>query len=708
MSAPKTPCWKIAAQVHRSAAEGHRVLIIAPYGRDAESISGLLTSNGYDARICDTFGEVAAQLDAHAGVILVTEEALASDLSPLESALTAQPPWSDIPFILLTGRRAGRDRPNEAIRQRLPLNATNVVLIERPLSAESLLSTIVSAMRARQRQFVMRDQHAELETQRTRLKTLLENLPIGVAFLDAQGTSVVTNPAFMRFSESGKSAAFDADAERHWQAQGKNGAPLPRDKFPSARALKGEHVTGIEFRYTGLDGGPVWTRVSSVPLLNEDGSVAGAISVVVDIDEQKRAQEKLAHAAEMLESQVTARTIELQDALSDLRKETDERSKAEAALRQSQKMEAVGQLTGGIAHDFNNMLTGIIGAIDLMKRRIASNRYDDLDRFMEAASTSAQRAAALTSRLLAFSRRQLLDSKPTDINALVRSLSDLLHRAVNENVSVAIETKDGIPAALVDANQLESAILNLVINARDAMPQGGELTVETSAVDLDKAYCEAHPGIAPGPYVVIAVSDTGVGMTPELIEKAFDPFFTTKPLGQGTGLGLSMVYGFARQSNGQVRIHSAPGQGTSVKIYLPAAEQAAIQTADRPESSPQGRGQAVLLVEDDPSVRLLIGEVLSELGYRAIEASDANAAIKVLESSQAIDMMISDVGLPGMNGRQLAEVAREHHPTVPILFVTGYAENAAIRAGFLGTNMAMISKPFQVEELAAKIDEMLS
>lgn len=694
--------------MHRSAAEGHRVLIIAPYGRDAESVSGLLTSNGYDARICNTFGEVAAQLDANAGVILVTEEALASDFAPLESALTAQPPWSDIPFILLTGRRAGRDRPAEAIRQGLPSNATNVVLIERPLSTESLLSTIVSAMRARQRQFVMRDEHAELETQRTRLKTLLENLPIGVAFLDSQGSSVLTNPAFMRFSRSGKSPAFDADAARHWQAQDEDGTPLPRDKFPSARALTGEHVSGIEFRYTGLVSGPVWTRVSSVPLLNDDGSVAGAISVVVDIDEQKRAQQKLAHAAEMLESQVAARTIELQNALSDLRNESAERSKAEAALRQSQKMEAVGQLTGGIAHDFNNMLTGIIGAIDLMKRRIASNRYEDLDRFMEAASTSAQRAAGLTSRLLAFSRRQLLDSKPTDINALVRSLSDLLHRAVNENISVAIETKDGIPAAMADANQLESAILNLVINARDAMPQGGKLTVETAAVDLDETYCRAHPGIESGPYVVIAVSDTGVGMTPELIDKAFDPFFTTKPLGQGTGLGLSMVYGFARQSNGQVRIHSTLGQGTSVKIYLPAAEQGAIQTTDRPVSSPQGRGQAVLLVEDDPSVRLLIGEVLSELGYRAIEASDSSTAIKVLESRQAIDMMISDVGLPGMNGRQLADVVREYHPTVPILFVTGYAENAAIRAGFLGTNMAMISKPFQVEELAAKISEMLS
>jgi signal transduction histidine kinase/CheY-like chemotaxis protein len=694
--------------VDRSATEGYRILIIAPYGRDAQSVSALLTLRGYDAGICETFSDVAASLNARAGVILLTEEALAGDLSPLEFALEAQPAWSDIPFILLTGRRAGRDRPTEALRQRLPSNATNVVLIERPLSTESLLSAIVSAMRARQRQFAMRDQHAELDMQRARLKTLLDNLPIGVAFLDAQGASVVTNPAFMRFSKSGKSAAFDVDAERHWQAHDKDGTRLPRDKFPSARALRGENVAGIEFCYTGLDSGPIWTRVSSVPLLKEDGSIAGAISVVVDIDEQKRAQQKLTHAADQLESQVTARTLELQKALFNLRSEAAERSNVEAALRQAQKMEAVGQLTGGIAHDFNNMLTGVIGAIDLMKRRIASNRYDDLDRFMDAASTSAQRAAGLTSRLLAFSRRQSLDSKPTDINALLLSMSDLFHRAVNENISVAIETRDGIPAAMVDANQLESAILNLVINARDAMPHGGKLTVETAAVHLDEAYCLGHPGIAPGLYVVIAVSDTGVGMTPDIIEKVFDPFFTTKPVGQGTGLGLSMVYGFARQTRGQVRIHSTSGQGTSVRIYLPSAEQEAVEPSERLQFSPQGAGQTVLLVEDDPSVRLLIGEVLSELGYQTIEASDANIAIKVFESGRSIDLLISDVGLPGMNGRQLAEVAREYHPTVPILFVTGYAENAAIRAGFLGTNMAMISKPFQVGELAAKIGEMLS
>nr|WP_285236576.1 ATP-binding protein [Sphingobium sp. BHU LFT2] len=370
-------------------------------------------------------------------------------------------------------------------------------------------------------------------------------------------------------------------------------------------------------------------------------------------------------------------------------------------------MEAVGQLTGGIAHDFNNMLTGVIGAIDIMKRRIASGRLDDLDRFMDAASVSAQRAAGLTARLLAFSRRQSLDSRPTDVNALIASLEDLLCRTMSEQISVSILSARDIPPAVVDANQLESAILNLAINARDAMPEGGALTLETSVTILDTKYCQTHPGAMPGRYVVVAVSDSGVGMDEDTLAKVFDPFFTTKPVGQGTGLGLSMVYGFAKQSEGQVRIHSTPGHGTSVKLFLPVAQDGIVGEDDAPAPIHHGDGQTVLLVEDDESVRLLVREVLSELGYKAVEAAEAQSAIRLLDSGHKFDLMITDVGLPGMNGRQLAEVAREHLPALPILFVTGYAENAAIRAGFLGTNMQMISKPFQIEHLSAKIGEML-
>jgi signal transduction histidine kinase len=497
------------------------------------------------------------------------------------------------------------------------------------------------------------------------------------------------------------------DAEQQWEGYDEEGGRITRDRFVTPRALKGEHVTGVEFLHHPPTGNPVWTRVSGVPLRDASGTVTGAISVIVDIDEQKRGQQALAQAAQRLEQEVDARTLELREALARLEAEAEDRARAEEALRQAQKMEAVGQLTGGIAHDFNNMLTGIIGAIDILKRRIASGRLEDLDRFMDAASTSAQRAAALTARLLAFSRRQSLDSKPTDIGNLVHSLEDLLRRTMSESIEVEIVSATSLPPALVDANQLESAIINLAINARDAMPDGGRLTLACEEQELDAAFCARNLGVTPGRYVVVAVSDTGVGMDAATLDKVFDPFFTTKPIGQGTGLGLSMVYGFAKQSNGLVRVHSTLGEGTSVKIFLPVADaEPEEQTA---ESAPihHGDGQSVLLVEDDESVRLLVRDVLEELGYKATEAPDGQQAVRILEDGQRFDLMISDVGLPGMNGRQLAEIAREHLPDLPILFVTGYAESAAVRGGFLSNNMQMIAKPFQIEMLSARIREML-
>jgi CheY-like chemotaxis protein len=353
------------------------------------------------------------------------------------------------------------------------------------------------------------------------------------------------------------------------------------------------------------------------------------------------------------------------------------------------------------------MLTGIIGSLDIVKRRIASGRLDGVDRFMDAAFASAQRAASLTQRLLAFSRRQVLDSRPLDVNSLVSSLEDLLLRTLSERIALRLVLPESLPAVVADENQLETAILNLAINSRDAMPEGGELTIETSCVNT-ATLAPATDGRADCEYVVIAVADTGVGMDPQVLERAFDPFFTTKPIGQGTGLGLSMVYGFAEQSGGHVRIQSSPGQGTTVRIYLPSADRRTIvpSLVDN-RAAVAGRGQAVLVVEDDDAVRLLIREVLSELGYQALEASEALAAIPVLASSQSIDLLISDVGLPGMTGRELAEVARQHRPKLPILLITGYAENAAIRSALLGANMSMITKPFDLKRLAAKIDEIL-
>ena len=371
-------------------------------------------------------------------------------------------------------------------------------------------------------------------------------------------------------------------------------------------------------------------------------------------------------------------------------------------------MEAVGQLTGGIAHDFNNMLTGIIGSLDLMRRRISTGRFDEVGRFMDVATAAAGRAASLTHRLLAFSRRQSLDSKPVDVDGLVRAMSDLLERAVNETISLQLALPPDLPAAMVDPNQLENAILNLALNARDAMPDGGVLTVETGIADVDDDYAETRPGLQGGRYLTVSVSDTGVGMPPAVVDKVFEPFFTTKPLGQGTGLGLSMVYGFVSQSGGAVRIHSQVGLGTTVKLFLPTTEASPRRRVEAIRDLPHGTGERVLVVEDDPAVRLLVREVLQELEYHAVEFADPVAALPFLASPERVALMISDVGLPGMSGRELAEHARAARPELPILFITGYAENAAIRSGFLGTNMGMITKPFSLGDLAVKVGQMLA
>jgi len=384
-----------------------------------------------------------------------------------------------------------------------------------------------------------------------------------------------------------------------------------------------------------------------------------------------------------------------------------ELAQAQQALRQAQKMEAIGQLTGGIAHDFNNLLTGILGSLDIVRRRMAANRSDDIPRFMDAASSSAQRAAALTHRLLAFARRQSLDTRPNDVNRLVVSMEDLFNRTLGEHVRLRSVLAADLWTALIDANQLESALLNLVINARDAMPDGGQLTIETANLQLDKGGAAQIDDAEPGDYVVVSVSDTGIGMSPDIAAKAMDPFFTTKPVGEGTGLGLSMIYGFVKQSRGHLRIQSEVGQGTTVKLFLPRALQDAIDLSSPVAETPRGLGETILVVEDDTTVRLIISEVLEELGYNVLVASDARDAIPVLKSDQCIDLMVSDVVLPHINGRKLAEVGRESRPNLKVLFVTGYAENATFRGDFLDAGMDMLTKPFALDVLGAKVRAMI-
>jgi PAS domain S-box-containing protein len=390
------------------------------------------------------------------------------------------------------------------------------------------------------------------------------------------------------------------------------------------------------------------------------------------------------------------------------REAEDALRKAEETLRHSQKMEAIGQLTGGIAHDFNNLLTAIMGSMEVLKRRIHAGRYEDVQRFMDGAIASANRAAGLTHRLLAFARRQPLDPKAVDVNQLIRGMDELLGRTLGEKIKLAIDLAPGLGTALTDASQLENAILNLAINARDAMPHGGTLTIATTNEVVKVKERFGQEEIDAGDYTVICVGDTGVGMSPTTLAKVFEPFFTTKPIGQGTGLGLAMIYGFAKQSRGHVRVDSIEGQGTTFRLYLPRFQGSVEAMSSVPaRDAATGSGEAVLVVEDDSAVRLIISDVLRELGYASIEAGDGQTALPVLTSNTPIDLLITDVGLPGLNGRQLAEIARQHRPDLKILFVTGYAEHATGQTPFLAPGMEMVTKPFTIDALALKIREML-
>ena len=384
---------------------------------------------------------------------------------------------------------------------------------------------------------------------------------------------------------------------------------------------------------------------------------------------------------------------------------------AEAALRQSQKMEAVGQLTGGIAHDFNNLLTGITGSLEILEVRIAQGRFGEVERYVAAARGAAKRAASLTHRLLAFSRRQTLDPKPTAVNRLIDGMEELIRRTVGPEIEVEVVGAAGLWATLVDPNQLENALLNLCINARDAMPEGGRLTIETCNRWIDRRAARERD-LEPGQYVSLCVSDTGVGMSREVIDKAFDPFFTTKPIGAGTGLGLSMVYGFARQSGGLARIYSEVGEGSMVCLYLPrhhgeAEPEPELGTLADAEQA--GQGETVLVVDDEPTVRMLVIEVLDELGYSALEAGDGAAGLKILQSDARIDLLVTDIGLPGgMNGRQMVDAARQSRADLEVLFITGYAENALIGNGQLEPGMHVMTKPFAMESLASRIRELIA
>ena len=539
-----------------------RVLLLALRGRDAEVMKQVLTREGHACYICASVDELAEELDAGAGVAMVTEESLVADRDQLTSWLDAQPAWSDFPFILLATKRAGR-RPREA--QQVLEQMGNVVVLERPIHGETLSSAVTSALRGRRRQYQARE--------------MLDDLTV--------------------------------------------------------------------------------------------------------------AEDRLTQLNASLETRIVQRTSELSDANNRLTEEVSERERAQAALAQAQKMEAVGQLTGGIAHDFNNLLTVIFGNLEMIQRRTEEARTAKLAGYAQQA---AERAAKLTHQLLAFSRSQRLNLEPVDLNALVSGMSDLLARTIGPHIAIAMELSDEAPWAMADENQLELAILNLAINARDAMGDSGRLTISTRP-------CASEQGtLKPGRYGVVRVSDTGTGIPEGLIDKVFDPFFTTKPVGKGTGLGLSQVFGIAEQSGGGVQIDSVEGSGTSIEIWLPLTQAVAASIEPRLTDRAQAANdrERVLVIDDDDGVRQFIVDSLEGSGYVVSASSNGADGLKSLEGGQH-DLLIVDYAMPGMNGVEVVREVRRLSPEMPIILATGYADMAAVDAVMQPERV--LRKPFRIDDL---------
>ena len=458
------------------------------------------------------------------------------------------------------------------------------------------------------------------------------------------------------------------------------------------------------------DGSAFWASGEMIALRNAGDTMMGFLKILRDRTEARQNEQRMQELNAALEERVSQRTAELTAANHQLIGEMESREKAEGQIRQMQKMEAVGQLTGGIAHDFNNMLAIVIGSLSLMQRRLDKGD-SNISRFMDAALDGATRAATLTARLLAFSRQQTLAPEPIDSNRLVTGMSELLRRALGEAVRIETVLAGGLWRIHADPSQLENAIINLAVNARDAMAEGGKLTIETANTHLDEHYAAQNLSVSAGQYVLIAITDTGSGMPDEVIAQAFDPFFTTKGIGKGTGLGLSQVHGFVRQSGGHLKIYSEVGQGTTVKIYLPrflGVVDVPFERVVEPETALLGTPEEIILVvEDEPRVRHFAVDALRELGYTVLHADGAIPALRILDAHPQVSLLLTDIVMPDLNGRKLADAARERRPDLAVIYMTGFTRNAVVHNGVLDAGVNFLAKPFSITQLSAKIREVL-
>ncbi|MFL5280919.1 MAG: ATP-binding protein [Rhodopila sp.] len=687
------------------------VLILIPGASNAGSASDLLARNGVACRTMPEIPTLADELDENAGAVLIADEVLwRQGADVLAQRLAMQPEWSDLPFIVLTRGETGTSRA--LMELHLPDKLGNVVFLETPLSSLSLLSAVRSALRARRRQRQVganlaeqRAAAAALRESEARFRHMADSAPALIWMTDADG-----GVTFMNMHHGHIFGHRAGDLLRHGWTTLVHEEDRETFRMAFDTAFKARAPFSTEARIRDRHDQIRWLRCEGVPRLDDEGRFLGYTGCCLDSTERRLATEEL-------ERSVQARTIELSKALEQLNAEVAERERAEAALRQAQKMEAIGQLTGGIAHDFNNMLQGIAGCLELIEKRVGQQRAGEVGPYVTAARQSVERAARLTHRLLAFARRQTLQPMPVEPSRLVAGLEELIQRTVGPSIKVEMSLRDGTWCVLCDQSQLEAALLNLCINARDAMPDGGMLTVTTADRVLDWRDLSGQDEARPGKYVEISVRDTGIGMPPDVLARAFEPFFTTKPFGQGTGLGLSQLYGFLRQSGGFVRLESQPGLGTNVRLWLPyysdqSSERSdltvAVDASGGEEDAvlPDSNHPTVLVVEDESSIRELISDALRDIHCAVLEAADGPAGLQVLRSGVRIDLLLTDVGLPGLNGRQLADAAREGRPDLPVLLITGFPGTALADMGKV--RMDVMGKPFALDALLARVRTLLS
>jgi PAS domain S-box-containing protein len=670
-------------------------LVLAPLGRDATVAASLFKGVGIEAIVCRDLAHFSLLLSEETLCAVVTEETLRdADLTALSRWVSTQPSWSDFPFIVLTQRGGGPDRNPEAAR--LSKTLGNVTFLERPFHPMTFVSVVGTAKRGRYRQYEARALIGDLNESEARLRTALTAGQLGEWELDlstiALGASAGTKAVFGR-SPSGSFSYADLQAS------------LPEeDRNILREAVRLSVETGedlsVECRNVWPDGTLHWAELRARLVADRHRETARLVGVSSNITTRKMAEESLRQVNETLEAKVIERTAQLKQAHAAVLEEISQRERAEDVLRRVQKMEMIGQLTGGVAHDFNNLLMAVMSNLELLRKQVSGEKLENL---VEGALRGAQRGASLTQRLLAFARQQDLEIEPTHLSRLIQGVNDLLDRSVGPLIELVFELPEQLPLTLVDTNQVELAVLNLVVNARDAMPDGGTITIR-----VDVARETGRDDLATGDYVRLTVSDTGSGMDAETLSKATEPFFTTKEVGKGTGLGLSMIHGLALQLNGALQIRSSLGYGTDAELWLPVTQKQPIAPIVPPRSSQDTRrfteGATILLVDDDALIATSTAYLLEDLGHHVIEANSGMSALDILKEGQRVDVLITDYSMPKMTGAQLATAARKLRPDLPIVIATGYAELPADA----DSDIPRLRKPYRQDELLAEIQKAIS